>query len=80
MSLTPQWLYLKDPVPQVVADRAAALLKAFYPHVGAFSVETCAVDCHVQGTASPLSTTRVLRYTCENHAGGKIGVSVYGLV
>ncbi len=72
---SPMWVVLTNPVPQVVTDRAVTLLHIL--SIGQWRVETCAVDCQ---TSLNGVMSQVLKYACEDHGGGKKGITVYGLV
>src|SRR6266567_6821690 len=67
-----QWVYLSNPVPQVVANRAAALLHTPGLYIGMAWIEFVTVDCK---TTTGLYS-QILRYTCENHGNGITGISV----
>lgn len=75
--MTPLWVYLANPVPQAVADRAVQLLKTPGLRIGMAWIETSPVQC---ATTTSGVHSLVLRYTCEDHGHGVTGISVYGLV
>lgn len=77
----PTWIYLANPVPQAVANRAAALLHTPGLKIGMSWSEGSpgGVECEVV-KAVPARWTTLLRYTCEDHGHGVTGISVYGLV
>lgn len=80
--MNPSWIYLSNPVPQPVADRAAQLLKTPGVHIGMAWIEISGgIDCSVAVAkgVQPIKS-QVLRYTCEDHGHGITGISVYGLV
>lgn len=79
--MTPQWVYLKDPVPQVVANRAAQLLKTPGLRIHMAWIEPTSVQCAVRvADGVPPLYSMLLRFTCEDHGHGITGISVYGLV
>ncbi len=74
-----QWVYLANPVPQTVANRAAALLKTPGLAIGMAWIEVVGTDCKTIASGPGISS-QTLRYTCENHGNGITGISVYGLL
>lgn len=75
--MTPTWVYLKNPVPQIVATRAAQLLKTPGLHIGMAWIEYAGGPC---ATTTAGISSAIVRYTCEDHGHGVTGISVYGLV
>lgn len=73
--MTPQWVLLTNPVPAEVTAEATRLLHIL--KLGQSRTETCSVDC---ATAILGAQTRILKYICQDHGGGKTGITAYGLV